>query len=84
MDTQNITLSIPKQLLRKVKRIALEKDTSISGLMRQMLVDLVEQEDRYHQGRERHLVLLRSGTDLGTNGEINWDREELHDRSSQA
>lgn len=46
METQNITLSIPKQLLRKVKRIAVERDTSVSALLRQMMVDLVEKEDR--------------------------------------
>jgi metal-responsive CopG/Arc/MetJ family transcriptional regulator len=80
METQNITLTIPKQLLRKVKRIALEKDTSISGLLRQMLVDLVEKEDRYQKARERHLALLKSGIDLGTKGVIDWGREELHDR----
>lgn len=80
MENQNITLSIPKDTLRRIKHIALEKQTSVSGLMVEMLEDLVRREDAYVQARERHLALLQKGFNLGTHGKITWTRDELHER----
>ncbi len=80
METQNITLSLPKDLVRKVKLIAVERQTSISGLLKELLIAEVAQEDRYAKARGRHLEALRRGTDLGTRGTISWTREELHER----
>lgn len=80
METQNITLSLPKDLVRKVKLIAVEKQTSISGLMKDLLSEVVAQEDRYAMARRRHQEALRRGADLGTRGTAGWTREALHDR----
>ena len=30
-ETQNITLSLPRALLKRVKRLAADRDTSVSG-----------------------------------------------------
>jgi hypothetical protein len=78
--TQNVTLSIPKNILRKAKILAVQKNTSLSGLLTQTLVDLVEHQEAYEQARQRNLPLLKSGLDLGTQGRIPWKREELHER----
>jgi hypothetical protein len=80
METQNITLSLPKELLRKARFIAVERQTSISGLLREYLTDAVAQEDRYAKARSRHLEALHGGEDLGTRGAVGWSREELHER----
>ncbi len=80
MDCQNITLSIPKDILRRVKHIAVEKRTSVSGLMTEMLADLIRREDAYVQARERQLAIMKKGYDLGTNGIATWTRDELHER----
>jgi hypothetical protein len=80
METQNVTLSLPKELVRKAKLIAVEKQTSISGLMKDLLIEAVAQEDRYAKARSRHLEALRQGADLGTRGTVGWTREALHDR----
>lgn len=77
---QNITLSIPRDVLRKAKHIAIERDTSLSGLLTSMLEDLVAKEDAYELSKQRQLTLLEEGLDLGTNGKITWNREELHER----
>ena len=37
METQNITLSIPKETLLKVKLLAVKRQTSVSGLLTQTL-----------------------------------------------
>ena len=80
MDSQNITLSVPKDILRRVKHIAVDRQTSVSGLMLEMLEDLVRHDDAYVQARERQLALMKKGFDLGTNGIATWTRDELHER----
>jgi hypothetical protein len=78
--TQNITLAIPKDILRKAKILAIQKNTSLSGLLAQTLADLVARQEEYEQARQRNLTLLKSGFDLGTQGNSTWKREELHER----
>ena len=81
METQNITLSLPKDILLKVKLLAVHRQTSVSSLLAQTLKRLVEQEDAYVQARRRHLDWLRRGTDLGTGGRVLTKRDELHERA---
>ena len=81
METRNITLSIPSEILRKVKLLAVRQDTSVSGLLTRTLERLVQQEDAYAHARQRHLQLLDEGLDLGTEGMIATDRDELHERA---
>jgi hypothetical protein len=78
--TQYFTLSIPKDMLRKAKILAIQKNTSLSGLLNQTLEDLVSQHESYEQARERNLMVLETGFNLGTQGKITWKREEIHDR----
>ena len=78
--TQNVTLAIPKDILRKAKILAVQKNTSLSGLLTQTLKDLVMHQQAYEQARQHNLALLKSGLDLGTRGNIPWKREELHER----
>ena len=78
--TQNVTLAIPKDLLRKAKILAVQKNTSLSGLLTQMLAELVSRQEGYEQARRSSLAMLKSGLDLGTQGNITWKREELHER----
>ena len=80
MDTQNITLAIPKEVLFKARQLAVEQHTSLSALMTQMIMDLVDQEDRYAAALERQLALLGKGLELGSQGAATWTREELHER----
>ncbi len=80
METQNITLSLPKDILLKVKLIAVQRQVSVSGLLTRTLEKLVEQEDAYVQAQRRHLQYLKKGADLGTAGQISTKRAELHRR----
>ena len=79
-ETQNVTLAIPKNILRKAKILAVQKNTSLSGLLTQTLVDLVSHQEAFDQARERNLILLNNGLDLGTQGLISWKRDDLHER----
>jgi predicted transcriptional regulator len=81
MEKQNITLSLPKDVLIKVKLIAVQRETSVSGLLTQTLEQLVEREEAYAQACRRHLEWLKRGSDLGTRGEISGGRDQLHERA---
>ena len=78
--TQNVTLAIPKELLRKAKILAIQRNTSLSGLLSQTLTELVSNQEGYDQARWRNLELLKIGIDFGTHGVIPWKREDLHER----
>jgi len=80
METQNITLSLPKDLLLKVELIAVRRRTSVSGLMTQLLERLVDREDAYALARRRHLAWLDRGADMGACGRASVTRDELHER----
>lgn len=80
METQNITLAIPKDVLAKARQLAAERRTSLSALVTQIIVDIVDQDDSYRAARERQLVILQAGLDLGIPGTATWTREELHER----
>jgi hypothetical protein len=77
--TQNVTLAIPKGILRKAKILAVHKNTSLSGLLTQTLADLVAHQEAYERARQRNLAMLKNGFDLGTNGNITWERGETHE-----
>jgi hypothetical protein len=80
IEKQNVTLSLPKGLLRKAKMVAIEQETSLSGLMVDLLTEFVERKEAYAEARQRHLALLAEETDLGTYGRSNWTRDSLHER----
>ncbi len=80
MNTQNITLSVPKDVLLKVKLLAVKQGTSISGLLTRVLEDIVAKDEGYQTARRRHLNFLDAGFDMGTKGSHHWTRGELHDR----
>ena len=79
MAYQNVTLALPKEVLRRAKHIAIERGTSLSGLLTQLLEDLTRRKDKYRKAKERHLTML-DAFDLATKGNITWTRSDLYDR----
>jgi metal-responsive CopG/Arc/MetJ family transcriptional regulator len=80
MERQNVTLSLPKSLLKKAKVVAATRDKSLSEFLRESLEEKVRDATGYKRARERQLKLLRKGLNLGTKGLITTTREELHAR----
>jgi predicted transcriptional regulator len=80
MTTQNVTLALPKEILRKAKLLAIQRNTSLSGLLTRALEDVVAREENYQKARKRHSAILRKGLNLGTKGKVTWSREDLHAR----
>ena len=79
-ENQNVTLSLPRDLLRRVKRVAADRDTSVSALMAEALGRLADEDRRYSAARKRALAAMKSTRSLGTGGRRSWSRDELHER----
>lgn len=80
VERQNVTLSLPREMVREVKILAARRDTSISGLMVEKLREAVDEEKGYQAARGRSLRRLGEAFDLGTGGEVGWTRDESHER----
>jgi hypothetical protein len=79
MDYQNVTLSIRKDLLHRAKILAVKRNTSLSGLMKDYLEKLVAEEEGYQQAQEFCLREMKKGYEIGaTPG--SYSREDLHER----
>ena len=75
---QNITLSLDRDLLRKVKHVAVERGTSLSGLPAEHLEQIVAQDEEYERARKKAVGLMKRGLKLG--GKIRATRDEWHER----
>jgi hypothetical protein len=77
----NVTLSLDAELVKKVRKIAVEKDTTLSGLVREHLKELIcEEAVSGRQSRERR-ALERSFEQFEFSvGTRSWKREDLHAR----
>jgi predicted transcriptional regulator len=80
VETQNVTLALPKTLLRKVKHLAVEKEKSISRLLVEALEEMVRHNDAYEQAYERWRESMKHPLNLGLGDKIPWTRDELHER----
>jgi predicted transcriptional regulator len=78
--TRNVTLALPDDLLRRLKVIAAQRDSSISALLRHSLEQVAEEEAGYQEAQRGMLADLRRGFDLGTKGKIGWSRDSIHER----
>lgn len=75
----NITLSIDDDLVRKVRKIALDRDTTLTAMVREYLesvaqaasVERLAAAARLRESWERH---------SSNHGPRTWTRDELYDR----
>jgi hypothetical protein len=78
MEKQNVTLSIPKDLLQQAKIMAIRRNHSLSSFLTLLLTEMVENEERYEEAKRRSLTRLATSTVL--QGDYTWSRESLHER----
>ena len=76
----NVTLSLPDDLLREARHLAVDEGVSLSRFVALSLEQRVEGVRGYRAARDRQLGLLDKGLNLGTNGVAAWSRESLHER----
>lgn len=74
----NITLKLDRELLRRARVIAAERDTSVSALVAEQLEKAVRERDGYEQAKRRALATLKKGFELGYKPPAS--RDDLHER----
>ncbi|HMB83181.1 MAG TPA: hypothetical protein VKI40_03930 [Terriglobales bacterium] len=75
---QNVTISLTRQTLQKVRVLAAHRATSISGLVAEQIEILVGEEEAYERAQRQAMTLLEQGFHMG--GVIRASRDELHER----
>jgi len=80
VNRQNVTLSLPKTLLRKAKMMAAGEGKSLSQFLKESLEQRVRRGSNYNRARARQLGLMEKGLSLGTKGHVSVTREDLHVR----
>jgi len=77
----NITLSLDDDLVREVRKIAVERDTTLTGVVRAHRQELAAGHAKSGRKRRELEALRESFQLLKVNvGKITWKREDLHER----
>jgi len=75
---KNITMRMEEGILREARRIALERGTTVSAMIRDYLNGIVKEENRQDKARREILEMCQSsGAEMGGK---DWRREALHER----
>lgn len=78
----NVTLTLDDKLVKEVRKIAVERDTTLTGLVRAYLKELALENSRSGQRRRDIEALERSFERVQFPLEkITWKREDLYERS---
>jgi hypothetical protein len=78
----NITLSVDDELVKEVRKIAVERDTTLTGLVRAYLQELAAEHAKSGRKRRELEALEKTFDELQFNIEKRtWKREDLYDRS---
>ena len=79
MENRNITISLPDDLIRRAKVYAAQHDTTVNAVVRRLLEEALDGQDRARAAGERFLAIAKQGPystiDVGT-----ITREEMHER----
>jgi hypothetical protein len=65
VNTQNVTLKLPTDALKRAKVAAAHRGTSLSALLAEKLEEAVGEDAEYEAARKRALRWLESGWHLG-------------------
>jgi len=80
MERRNVTLSLPRDLLQKVKVQAAMENKSLSGFAAEALEERIRRITGYDEAMRKHLGILSAPSDLGTRGKLKVRRDALHER----
>jgi len=78
----NVTLSLDEKLVKEVRKIAVERDTTLTGLVREYLQRLALENASSTRKRREREALERSFAQFQFKvGRRTWSREDLYARS---
>lgn len=75
----NITLSVDDEIIKKVRKIAIEKNTTLTAMVREFLTSVATRDAREKKEAVRRLQksFKTKSRDMG---QRKWSREDLHAR----
>lgn len=74
----NVTLTLDDDLVKKVRKIAVDRETTLTGMVREYLKQVTEEEE----AKRRQLEALRESfrKHQWNFGKKTWTRADLHER----
>jgi len=82
MGNMNITLSLEDQLVKRVRKIAVERDTTLTGMVRDYLEKVAAEDAASGRKRREREALERSFERFQfKTGKRTWKRADLYARS---
>ncbi len=75
----NLTLFIDDDLLKKVRKVALKKNTTVSALIQNFLKELITKEKHQKDHIAAELESLFDSS-MAQAGNKNWSRDDLYER----
>ena len=75
----NITLSVQDDVIKKVRKIAVDRNTTLTSMVREFLCSVAarDQQERENIAHGLSMTFKAYSKDMG---ERHWTREELHER----
>ena len=75
----NITLSVREDIIKKVRKIAVDRNTTLTSMVREFLCSAAakDQQERENIAHRLSMTFKVYNKDMG---ERHWTREELHKR----
>jgi hypothetical protein len=74
----NITLSLDERTVKRVRRIALERDTTLTAMIREYLEQVAKGEDAMREQQARDLDKLFETMSCPMGGK-DWKRDDLYE-----
>lgn len=77
----NITLSLPDELVKRVRKIAIDRDTTLTGMIRDYLTEIAKRDSAVGRKRREREALERSFERFQFSvGKKTWKRQDLYER----
>ncbi len=75
----NITLSVDDEIIKKVRKIAIEKNTTLTAMVRDYLssVAIRDAQEKNEAVKRLRKSFIKLSSDMGRR---KWSRENLHER----
>ena len=77
----NVTLTLEDEIVRKIRRLAAERDTTLTGLVRDYLTQLAQADETADRDARNLANLERAFQSFSVSASPRaWSRSELHER----
>ncbi len=75
----NITLSVDEEIIKKVRKIAIDKNTTLTAMVRDFLTSVADSDvhEKHQAVKKLQLSFRRVSRDMGRRA---WTRETLYER----